>query len=692
MSPAEDGEGRAFARFAILPCLAAGALALLLAPDATPAIVPRTALVWTLVALGGAALFSRRRALHLAAAVLLAFAAEHLLWSPGLPRGHDLLSHSWGIWSFFKAMHDGDPTPHWLHHLSLGLPLPMFYSPATYYSLTPFYWAGFSVVNVVKSAFVLHAVVGAVGMYFLGRRWTGSSRAGVVAAAAYAFAPYRLLDAHYRIAVGESAALALFPLLFGLAFDPGTWSRRRLAACAMVAAALILTHPLSALSAGVAALVWQGVEVLAGGVRRARRAVGARVAAAVLGLVAAGIYVVPMVHRLPTVSLQRAVAERESGETRIARQGLRPTQPLRRLAWRGVFHPEPRGAPRDADGRELPPYLGWALCGCTLLAAAIGLRKAARRRTDARAALELPVAAVALASLALTFHPSAVLLAHLPLLPTLQFAWRFLGPATFAGALAAAFVARSLAAAGRGPWWALLLVLLVADGLPFTGAADWVPPYRGFVHFYVADRDCGERWGCWAAEPVDVPQPIRVYGSFLPPSDFGVDATHVKPGFGEYLNSRALELVLAAEDEGEMGKLGARWIGGLGRRGVTEVEAEPYARWRPSGTGESRALPYRRRAETIDVELPGTAGVLVLLEQYNPAWEARSTGRAGLDDTVEVGQTADGLMRLAIRQGSTRVRLRFRVTGGDVWAGRAATLLALALCAALTVTARRAER
>jgi len=109
----------------VLPLLAAGILGLALAPDATPAIVPRAAVGWALAAAGVAALFLRRPAVHAAAAAVFALAAEHLLFSPGLPRGHDLMSHSWGVWSFFQNMASGELAPVWLHHVSLGLPLPL---------------------------------------------------------------------------------------------------------------------------------------------------------------------------------------------------------------------------------------------------------------------------------------------------------------------------------------------------------------------------------------------------------------------------------------------------------------------------------------------------------------------------------------------------------------------------------------
>ncbi len=685
---------------AVLPALGIGLVAWLAAPDATPAIAPRAALGWTLAAVGIAAVFLRSRLAHVAAAGVLALAAEHLLLSPGMPRGHDLLSHSWGVWAFFQAMADGDAFPKWLHDVGLGMPVPIFYSPTAYYSMTPFYWLGESPMTIFKSGFAAFAILGAISMYFVARRWTGSSRAGLVAAAAFAFAPYRLLSGHYRQALAESAGLVILPVVFLLFFGPGAWSRRRVAGTAVVTGLLIVTHPLSVLTVGVVGALWQGLEAWRIGLGpQLRRRLAMRALAACLGLLAAGFYAVPLASRLGSISVdEAAVRSWKSGEIRLARQGLRPSQPLKRLPWTGLARSEPRGMPRDVDGEEVPHYLGWGLFGCALLAGAHGLWRARRRRASATSrsrqasamsrspssgAQELAVAIIALGSLALTFHAAAAVLAHLPLMPKLQFAWRFLGPATVAAALAAGFVARLLISTRREAAAALLMALLVADAFPYTGAADWAPAAGGFAHFYNLDPKCGERWGCWDTEEVEGPLPLRVFGPFLPPSRFGEHVANVKPGYGEYLNPRAVRLVKAASSDDDWARLGVGLRAG-GLPGVTRLDAAPYAQWRAAADADPRPLEFRRRAATIDVELPGEPGELVILEQYLPGWEATVDGE---DAALE--PTEDGLLRLAVPAGTSRARLRFRFRGADVVAGRVATFLALAACLAL---ARRRDR
>jgi hypothetical protein len=617
-----------FADRAVLPLLGAGILGLALAPDATPAIAPRATVGWALAAAGIAALLLRSRWIHAAAAAVFALAAEHLLLSPGLPRGHDLLPHAWGVWAFFKAMASGEAAPVWLHHVSLGLPLPLFYSPTGYYSLTPFYWAGLPAVTILECGFVGFAVAAALAMYFVARRWTG----------------------------------------------PGDWSRRRIAAAAVTTAALIVTHPLSALTLGTVGAVWQAVEtwLVRTGVWR-RTAL--RILAASLGIALSGLYLVPLAARVGSISVDRAVLDRETGEPRLARQGLRLSQPLRRLPWTHLATSEPRGTAGDAEGQEMPHYLGWGLVVSALLAGAYGLGRRRREagRQDASAAAAAIVAIVALAALALTLHPSAALLAHLPLMPKLQFAWRFLGPATLAAALAAGFVARTLISARRVPYAALVAALLVADAFPYTGAADWAPAYEGFAHFY-NEAPCDARWGCWQAEPVARPLPLRVYGTFLPPSDFADDVAHVKPGYGEYLNPRVLQLVRNAVHDDRWRHLGVGLQGGP-RRGLSPLDAAPYAQWLASGSSRPLRLEFQRRAGTIDVALPAETGNLVVLEQYLPGWEATVDGEPAV-----IEPTADGLLQVAVVRAASDARLVFRLHGPDVLAGRVATLAALAVC------------
>ena len=662
-------------RYGIVPLLVLGGLAWLVSPAATPVIPPRYAVVWGLAATGALAMWPRRWGFHLASVVLFVLAAEHLVLTPGSPRGHDTLPHTWGVWAFFSEVHAGDWTPQWLHRLNLGLPLPTFYAPGTYYAMTPFFLLGLSSTEILEGAFLVHALLGALAMYCLGWRWTGNSRAGVIAAAAFAFAPFRLLSAHYRLALGETAGLAILAILLALVFDPSDWTRRRIAATAVAVAALILSHPLSPLIAALPFLLWQLVEWRQLGGALTRRRVARRLLAGLLGLALAAFYWVPMVQRQPDVALDYALYDEATGALRLSVHGLRWQQPFERLPWDALRGPEPLGTPNDRSGAEAPVYAGFVLLGCLLVAGVSGFRL--RGGGSDRARLEWTIAIVALGALLGTFHLSARGLVALPAMAAIQFPWRLLGPLTLLGAVAAAFAAQRLIESRRTPWVALLLALIVADGAPFTGAAEWVPEVEGLAHFNLAKRGFGEGGGRWRAEVLTPPYPLRVEGSFLPPTAFGSDVGNLWSGYGEYLNRDALASVKRAMAEGRSHELGAAWTGRPDQPGARIRPAAPFAQWRPSAAGalgDGARRPFRLAPSEIVVTLPGETGSLTLLAQYNRGWEARLDGRS-----ASIEATEDGLMRIHVEAPADAAHLRYRLTGWDVWLGRGASVLGLVL-------------
>src|SRR5215210_3450493 len=269
---------------------------------------------FALVVLGTAAIFAlvtgtERRTLRpwldLPFAAVLGLAASHHLFAPGLPRGHDTLHHLWGIWSVSVEASGGSLAALWLHGINLGTPLLQFYGPLSFYTALPFSLAGLSPAAALKGALLVFGAVAAMTQCYAVTRWTGDRRAGLVAAAAYAFAPYRLLDVHYRAALGESAALALLPLVFLYGMEAARQGgRRRMAMAAAALALLTLTHPISVLMAGVFLGIWTVAETgyVGAGLAPAREGVNpsptsrrlARLlGAAVLGAALAGFFVVP---------------------------------------------------------------------------------------------------------------------------------------------------------------------------------------------------------------------------------------------------------------------------------------------------------------------------------------------------------------------------------------------------------------
>ncbi len=182
----------------------------------------------------------------LTVAVLCLVAVLPWLTRPGLPAGSDAEIHVPRVAEFARVLADGVLYPRWApdFYLGYGYPLFNFYAPLVYYLAQPFYWL-IGATGAVKALFVTATWLAGLGMYAFARRSLGQL-AGVVAAAAFVYAPYLvLIDPFVRVDLAEYFALAWMPwVLWG--FDRLRASRHRanVAPAALLLAALALTHNL----------------------------------------------------------------------------------------------------------------------------------------------------------------------------------------------------------------------------------------------------------------------------------------------------------------------------------------------------------------------------------------------------------------------------------------------------------------
>lgn len=188
-----------------------------------------------------------------------------------LPGFTDAEQHAFRTYEIMAAWQAGVPYLRWAPDLFYGYGYPVFhyYAPLSYYLGAAYGWlcCGLTVGAVagVKFVLVLSAYVGAVGMYvFVRDRWGGV--AGVVSAAAFAFAPYIVyIDPHARGDAPETLALALAPLMFwAFARLRRTASPGDAVIAALILAALILSHNLMALIFFGLLLAWLAWDVFFG--------------------------------------------------------------------------------------------------------------------------------------------------------------------------------------------------------------------------------------------------------------------------------------------------------------------------------------------------------------------------------------------------------------------------------------------
>ncbi|MBE7469699.1 MAG: glycosyltransferase family 39 protein [Anaerolineales bacterium] len=147
------------------------------------------------------------------AALLPLFIIQSLL-QPGLPTLADLPIHLYRTLEYGQAWGPGVIVPRWAPNLAYGYgyPLFVFAPPLPYWLGLLFAILGFSLETAFKLLIILTILLYAIGMYLLGRDLWGRVEAGLVAATAYAFAPFALREALlYGGNVPQYLAIGLFP-------------------------------------------------------------------------------------------------------------------------------------------------------------------------------------------------------------------------------------------------------------------------------------------------------------------------------------------------------------------------------------------------------------------------------------------------------------------------------------------------
>ncbi len=144
-----------------------------------------------------------------------------------LLRGASPCTHDGGLYYHYAAtlkhtFKQGILFSRWLPDLAFGYGYPLFNyrGPVCHYLALGLQAIGLTVPWALNLVYVLSILGSAVGMYLLARDLFGV-KAGLVAAVAYAYAPYQFLDALLRGNMPESVALALMPFVL--------WAFRRLA-------------------------------------------------------------------------------------------------------------------------------------------------------------------------------------------------------------------------------------------------------------------------------------------------------------------------------------------------------------------------------------------------------------------------------------------------------------------------------
>jgi hypothetical protein len=319
-----------------------------------------------------------------------------------------------------RALRDGVLPVRWMPDAAYGLGYPVYryYAALPYYVASAFDLSGFGVLWGIRLAQLLGFLLAGGMAYLLARQMALGPPAALFASALYTLAPFHLVNVYVRgDSLSEFYAMGLFPLvLWAFSRLRQRPSPARAVVAALGYAALVLSHNISALIFSPFAALW----VLLGTPLREQRGwkwLAWASGAAALGLALSAWFWIPAL-----------------GEQHLAQLGEQTT---------GFFHYAGhfRGADMIqtrlvhayaiGDGRD-PFNMGLLQAFVALAGLGSAVALAIRRRLPATA---LWAVMTLLAATAMITPLSRPVWDRLPLLPFVQFPWRFLSIQALAVAL-----------------------------------------------------------------------------------------------------------------------------------------------------------------------------------------------------------------------------------------------------------------
>lgn len=123
--------------------------------------------------------------------------------------------------------------------LGYGEPLFNFYGQLAYVPSEILHLFGMSLINSLKSGFIISIIGSAITMYYLAKKLFKDESASILVSLLYVYAPYRALDIWVRGALPEAMAFVIFPIIL-LSIEKRSWKL-----LAVSVSVLILTHNLS---------------------------------------------------------------------------------------------------------------------------------------------------------------------------------------------------------------------------------------------------------------------------------------------------------------------------------------------------------------------------------------------------------------------------------------------------------------
>ena len=361
-------------------------------------------------------------------------AATPLLVTPGLVNtrgGGDSPFLLIRTYEMAEGLRTGQFPVRWMGQAAYGLGYPFF----SFYAALPYYLAAFlclgtgSILWSIKLTQLIGFLSASAGMYALARRWLDSPPAAALAAVAYTFAPFHLVNVYVRAdSLSEFFAFVWYPLillsLHRLFKQP---SVGRAGTMAMTCAALVVTHNISAMIFSPFALLYALYLTLdrSTQIEQKARAIGLALLALALAALLSAWFWLPMLGELDEIQLGE---EQTSGHFNYSAH-FRSRDLIQPTVWFDY----------DPDVEPTPYAMGLTQTVLTLTGfGALTWHWLRRHKLDTPSVLILLMLLIATLMITPLSRP---LWDNLPPLRLTQFPWRFLSVQALATSLLIAYLA-----------------------------------------------------------------------------------------------------------------------------------------------------------------------------------------------------------------------------------------------------------
>lgn len=137
------------------------------------------------------------------------------IFRKGVYESGDFNIHIYRSISFYENLQNLNFLPSWAGNLNAGFgyPLFIFINPLPYYLISIFHFLGFSYIASIKVFIIVTFILSGIFMLKFSKLLFKDKLAAIITSVFYLYAPYHLIDMHFRTDVGELTVFALFPLL-----------------------------------------------------------------------------------------------------------------------------------------------------------------------------------------------------------------------------------------------------------------------------------------------------------------------------------------------------------------------------------------------------------------------------------------------------------------------------------------------